>query len=139
VARYSVRDIAQLRIAVAEGLTGNECATMLQRSPLSIRAKCCALGLRLRREQGEHELRFQLTKRTHAALREISKKRGTSPSRFIRLLVEVCVRDGLLESIADRTASLQAILTENARTRPAPKRATVDKFSSSSLLNPRIA
>jgi hypothetical protein len=134
--RFTPREVDVLRTAVAEGMTGNEIADMLLRSPLSMRVKCCALGLKLRREKGEHELRFQLTKKTHARLKEIAKARGTSPSRFARLLVEVCVRDGLLLPIADRTAALQVILTENARTRPAPKRATMDKFSSSSLRMP---
>jgi hypothetical protein len=115
VGRYTARDIDQLRIAVAEGLTGNECAAMLQRSPLSIRAKCCALGLRLRREQGEHELRFQLTKRTHAAMRAIAKARATSPSRVARLWCEIIVRDGLAEQLVDRVVFLKTMLNEPAR------------------------
>jgi hypothetical protein len=116
--RFSAADIDHLRLMVAEGFDGNTIATILLRSPLSIRVKCCALGLRLRHEKGQHELRFQLTERTHGKLKEIAKARGTSPSRFVRLLVEVCVRDGLLEPIADRTAALSVILQENCRERP---------------------
>jgi hypothetical protein len=125
--RFTPREIELLRTAVAEGMTGNEIADMLLRSPLSIRVKCCALGLKLRREKGEHELRFELTKKTHERLREICKQRATSPSRFVRLLVDVCVRDGLLEQIADRTAALSVLLKENCRQRPAPKRAVIDQ------------
>jgi hypothetical protein len=132
--RFTPREIGLLRTAVAEGMTGNEIAEMLLRSPLAIRVKCCALGLRLRREKGAHELRFELTKKTHVKLKEIAKRRGTSPSRFARLLVEVCVRDALLEPIADRTASLQTILTENCRERPAPKRARLDLINGASSL-----
>jgi hypothetical protein len=131
--RFTPREIDLLRNAVAEGMSGNEIADMLLRSPLAIRVKCCALGLKLRREKGEHELRFQLTKRTHERLREICKQRGTSPSRFVRLLVEVCVRDGLLEPIVDRTTSLSVLLQENCRERPAPKRAVIDLNGASSL------
>lgn len=127
--RFTARDIDQLRMAVAEGMTGNEIAAMLQRSPLSIRVKACALGLRLRREQGQNELRFQLTARVHVKLREIAKARGTSPSRFARLLIEVCVRDGLLEPLVDRTASLSVILQERCRESPV-KRVVMDNFVS---------
>jgi hypothetical protein len=126
--RFTPREIELLRTAVAEGMDGNEIADMLLRSPLSIRVKCCALGLKLRREKGAHELRFELTKKTHERLREICKQRGTSPSRFARFLVEVCVRDGLLEPIADRTAALSVILQENARSRPV-KRVVMDRVS----------
>jgi DNA-binding CsgD family transcriptional regulator len=125
---FSDHDRCHLMRLADEGCTAGEIASFLHCSPLRVRAKCCALGVRLRREKGGHELRFALTKKTHERLREISKQRGTSPSRFVRLLVEVSVRDGLLEPIADRTVSLHAILLENCRARPV-KRVTMDKVS----------
>jgi hypothetical protein len=78
---------------------------------------------------GERRARapVRVDQKTHERLREICKQRATSPSRFVRLLVEVCVRDGLLEQIADRTAALSVLLKENCRQRPAPKRAVIDQ------------
>jgi hypothetical protein len=125
--RFTADDIELLRSAVAEGLSGNEIAILLERSPLSIRVKACSLGLKLRTARGEHEIRFALPKHVHVELKRMAEERGSSPSRLVRLLTEVCIRDRLLKPLADRTVSLQAILTENCRERPAPKRVVIDK------------
>jgi hypothetical protein len=119
-----------------EGCTGNEIAAALARTPLSVRVKACALGLRLKPEKGkrgDHELRFMLDKRTWTTLRELAKARGSPPSRYAKLLVTIIVRDQLAEQIFGRVVALSVLLRENARTKPAPKRVTMDVAGASSL------
>jgi hypothetical protein len=118
---FSDYALCHLRRMSEQGCSGNEIAAFLRCSPLRIRAKACSLGLRLRPERGQHELKFMLTVRTHSALREIAKTRNTSPSRLAKLALEILIRDRLLESMIDRTVTLQEMLKENARVR-APKR-----------------
>jgi hypothetical protein len=113
---FTNEDVTLMTAMARAGADGNMIAQRLGVDPLRVRHKLSALGVPLRRrERPANDVMFMMDERAFAKLREAAKVRGTSSGRLARLLVELCVRDELIEDLLDQAVALRAfILTERA-------------------------
>jgi hypothetical protein len=98
--RFTPAEIEKLRELASWGHSGDAIARSLNRDPLSIRKKCCALGIRLRKPSPDHR-RIKLSPAAWRALEVEADRLGTSPGRLARLCIEAAARDHLVTAIID--------------------------------------
>jgi hypothetical protein len=125
--RFSPSEIAILFSMAKAGANGEMIAKALNRTPQGIRVKCVELGIRLRRPRPTNDVRFVMDDRAFAKLKAEAKARGTNAARLARLLLEICVRNELVEELLSSTVALREfILSENA----VPKQVAPDSLES---------
>ena len=98
--RFTVEEIEKMRLMASVGHSGKAIGNALGRTPQSVRVKACELGIRLRRPSLEAR-RFKVPRSTWLALQDEAAKLNTSPGRLARQLLEVVVRDGLVNAVID--------------------------------------
>jgi len=85
---FSDHDISVLKGMAARGATANEIGLKLGRSPLSIRVKCCALGINLRpRRRQWHVLRLLLEPQLIKVLTLAARRRGLRTGELARRII----------------------------------------------------
>jgi hypothetical protein len=85
--RFTPADIERIRELAMWGHSGDGIAKALNRDPLSIRKKCCALGIRLRKPSA-HGRRFKISREAWRKYQIKGEQLGASPSRLVRLVAE---------------------------------------------------
>jgi hypothetical protein len=100
VKRFSPADIERIRFMADFGHSGVSIARSLNRSPQAIRVKCCELGISLRPPSADSR-RFKLSPQCWHELQRVAAQRGAKPGRLARQLVELAVKDKLVDAIID--------------------------------------
>jgi hypothetical protein len=98
--RFSEADIEQIRLLASWNHSADAIGKVLGRDPLSIRKKCCALGIKLRKPRPDSR-RIKLSPCAWSGLSAEARLRNTSPGRLARQLLEIVVRDKLFLAVID--------------------------------------
>jgi hypothetical protein len=101
MARFTEQDIGRLRHLAGTGFSGLSIARELQRTPLAIRAKCCALGISLRPPTSTNEVRFYIDTTIMADLRAAADDRGIPVTRLCRQLLTAIAWDKMYAAVLD--------------------------------------
>jgi hypothetical protein len=116
--RFTPADLERIRELASWGHSGDSIAKALGRDPLSIRKKCCALGIRLRKPSPDHR-RIRLSTDAWGALEVEATRLGCSASRLARLCIEAVCRDGLFAAVIDAPVPRRRKMTPAAPEIPA--------------------
>src|SRR5215472_8719271 len=103
--RFTPEQVELLQQMVATGHSGIAIAAALGVTPLAVRVKCCALGLRLRPLKKSDELRFKVEPAVAARLREEARRRNTTTNGLARQLLTMIAWDGLFAAVLPVTSS----------------------------------
>jgi hypothetical protein len=104
---YSDEAIATLRALAAHGHSAISIAAKINRlyainvTPLSVRVKCCSLGVPLRAGKAPKQFRVLLRLDTRTILQKHAAERGVNAAKLAAQLLTVIVADGLVAAVLD--------------------------------------
>jgi len=108
--KFSPVVLAQITLLVDQGLSPKDIAEKIGCKLGTLRVKCSQHGISLRRRRSvdgakRREARAQvvilLTHKAIDSLERIAKRKGTSRTKFVALLLETIARDDLYDAVLD--------------------------------------
>jgi hypothetical protein len=130
--KFTGTDIQVIRSMAARGASAIEIGIELDRQPLAIRAKACALGIQLRpAKRVWHRLRILLEPQLNKALVLAARRRGMRAGELVRRLLTAILfhdlTDTILKAVAmqDQRANKAAFALTTGNTKMAQPKAVI--------------